>query len=160
MLRDPHHGDVVGVRSCREVNELDLELVDGEIHAALEGHGRRRQAQLAPLDRFEEALLVPWACPQHLVATSDVSYHSCIRQQAVAVCVVAVVMGVHHQARDLAGYLLDLGKVSVGATLGGAGVDTEDRTSPGEEAGVVDPAAPFGLDVSEDAVGDLGQRRS
>ena len=82
-----------------------------------------------------------------------------VRQQAVPVGVVAVVVGVHEHPRRGPRDPLDGVEVGDGPCLGRAGVDAEHEPRAGDEAGVVDPPGPVRLDVGEDPVGDLHDAR-
>jgi hypothetical protein len=142
---------------CRgaDVVQLHQQVVDVHVQPVLEGHERRRQAQLAPLDRVEHAVEAADPGGEHALPAAPVTDDGGLGQQAVAVRVVAVVVGVDQGAHRLDGHVADRAQQRPRPALGGAGVDGHDALRADQEAGVVDPPAAVGLHVGEHVVGHL-----
>jgi len=87
--------------------------------------------------------------------------HDRVGEQAVAVRVVAVMMGVEQRADRGSAHGTNGLLQTDGAPLRGGGVDRAHVILCDDEAGVVDPPAAVRLHVGEDPVGDLvaGRRR-
>ena len=151
-----------------EVMQLHEEVVDVHVEAMLEGDERGSGLELAPLHGLPQPsgrrIPMAWIASRHSVVADDGG----VGQQAVAVGVVAVLMGVHEHAGaasrrrpSSALHRVDGVEKGAGAPFGGAAVDAQHGALAEDEPGVVDPPSAVGLDVGVDVLGHLlGPRRS
>ena len=155
LLRQPGDHVVGRVRGGADVAQLRAQVAGVHGDAVGEREERRVEGEVAPLAVVPERQLARRPERDDLLARPLVADDRGAREQAVAERVVAVVVGVHEGADRRCRDGLDGVPVGAGAPLGRARVDADDALRPDEEAGVVDPPGAVGLDVGEDAVGDL-----
>ena len=143
------------MRRGAHVPQLRSQVTGVHRDAVGEGEERRVEGQTTPVAVVPVGQW-PWRAERDgLLARSVVTDDRGLGEQAVAEGVVAVVMGVDDGADRRGRHVRDGLPVGARAPLGRARVDADDALRPDEETGVVDPPRAVGLDVGEDAVGDL-----
>jgi len=154
----PHDKVAEGVGGADEL-QLHAHGTDVQGQAVLEGEGRRDDLEVAVVGTGEQGGRDEPG-PQHLLPAQAVPHDLRAGQQPIAQGVVGVMMGVDHGPHRLvAAHAGHGGQQRAVAALGGGGVDQHDGAVADHSAGVVHHPAPVGLEVGENARGDLPQPR-